>query len=229
MCTAYGFLDHSLKEDCATITISLTGNQISNISALSGLTGLTILRLQGNQISDISALSGLTNLTELFLNGNQITDITPLAGLVGLDTLRLADNPFTNADANAETLSTLDAAGVTLDVNVVNNAPSLTQNTSQSDQTLLLANYPNPSNPETWIPYHLAKSADITITIYNMRGIVVRRLALGHQPAGFYTNRTRAAHWDGRNELGEPVSNGVYFYQLRTGDISPPRKMLMLK
>ena len=96
-------------------------------------------------------------------------------------------------------------------------------------ETALLANYPNPFNPETWIPYQLAKSSDVSITIYDARGSLVRRLALGHQPAGRYTNRSRAAYWDGRNALGEQVASGVYFYQLQTDTLSLLRKMVILK
>ena len=97
------------------------------------------------------------------------------------------------------------------------------------DATVLLANYPNPFNPETWIPYHLATRTDVRINIYNAQGILVRALTLGHQSAGYYTSRSRAAYWDGRNALGERVASGVYFYQLETDEVSPMRKMLILK
>ena len=96
-------------------------------------------------------------------------------------------------------------------------------------ETALLPNYPNPFNPETWIPYQLARSGDVNITIYDARGAVVRRLALGHQPAGDYTNRSRAVYWDGCNALGERVASGVYFYQLETDTMSALRKMVILK
>ena len=97
------------------------------------------------------------------------------------------------------------------------------------EQTGLLANYPNPFNPETWIPYQLAKPSDVRITIYDTRGVVVRKLELGHQPPGFYTDRSRAAYWDGRNALGERVASGLYFYQLEADNVSLTRKMLILK
>ena len=97
------------------------------------------------------------------------------------------------------------------------------------DQTTLLANYPNPFNPETWIPYQLSQPSNVKITIYNARGAVVRQLALGHQPAGIYTSRTRAVYWDGRNNQGERVASGIYFYRLQTDNISSLRKMLILK
>ena len=100
---------------------------------------------------------------------------------------------------------------------------------ARPDATVLLASYPNPFNPETWIPYHLATSTDVRINIYNAQGILVRALTLGHQSAGYYTSRSRAAYWDGRNALGERVASGIYFYQLQADEISPLRKMVILK
>ena len=97
------------------------------------------------------------------------------------------------------------------------------------EQTRLLANYPNPFNPETWIPYQLAASSEVQITIYNSAGKEVRTLSLGHQSEGYYTDRSRAAYWDGRNAIGEQVASGVYFYTLITDRMSATRKMLILK
>ena len=96
-------------------------------------------------------------------------------------------------------------------------------------ETLLLSNYPNPSNPETWMPYHLAKAANVTLTIYDVRGRVVRELTLGHQSAGVYESRGRAAYWDGRNTAGEKVASGLYFYSLTAGDFTATRKLLIAK
>ena len=96
-------------------------------------------------------------------------------------------------------------------------------------ETTLLANYPNPFNPETWIPYHLANASGVTITIYDMRGTVVRQLDLGHQSEGYYTSRSRAAYWDGRNAVGERVASGIYFYQLQADNVSYLQKMVILK
>ena len=95
--------------------------------------------------------------------------------------------------------------------------------------TALLTNYPNPFNPETWIPYQLQKAADVQISIYDPRGVLVRQLSLGHQVAGQYVSRSRAAFWDGRNQVGEPVASGLYFYTLTAGDFSATRKMLIVK
>ena len=97
------------------------------------------------------------------------------------------------------------------------------------EETALLANYPNPFNPETWIPYQLATFAEVTLIIYDMNGQLVRRLAVGHQAAGMYQSRSRAVYWDGRNQLGESVASGVYFYTLTAGDFTATRRMLILK
>ena len=97
------------------------------------------------------------------------------------------------------------------------------------EETALLRNYPNPFNPETWIPYQLAESAEVTLTIYDMNGQLVQRLEVGHQAAGMYQSRSRAVYWDGRNQLGESVASGLYFYTLTTGDFTATRRMLILK
>ena len=96
-------------------------------------------------------------------------------------------------------------------------------------ETALLPNYPNPFNPETWIPYQLSEPTDVTLTIYDIQGRVVRDLDLGHRRAGMYHTRSRAAYWDGRNAQGEPVASGVYFYTLKAGDFSATRKLLIRK
>ena len=96
-------------------------------------------------------------------------------------------------------------------------------------ETILLPNYPNPFNPETWIPYRLAEDAFVTLTIYEQSGQVIRTLDVGYQSAAFYETRSKAIYWDGRNEFGEGVASGVYFYHLSAGDFSATRKMLILK
>ena len=135
-------------------------------------------------------------------NGNNIQNVVTGLGTVDRITLGFAPTPGLIAAAPTKT---------------------------DPDQTALLANYPNPFNPETWIPYQLAEPSDVKITIYNTHEVVVRQLGLGHQPAGIYTNRSRAAYWDGRNNQGERVASGIYFYQLQTDNISSLRKMLILK
>ena len=102
-------------------------------------------------------------------------------------------------------------------------------NTAVPKETVLLANYPNPFNPETWIPYDLAEDSDVEIHIYNLKGETVRQLSLGFQGAGTYRSQPRAAYWDGRNAVGEPVASGIYFYTLHTGQIKATRRMVILK
>ena len=97
------------------------------------------------------------------------------------------------------------------------------------EETALLPNYPNPFNPETWIPYQLSEPAEVTLTIYAVNGTKVRTLALGLMPAGIYQSRSRAVYWDGRNNVGEPVASGVYFYTLTAGEFTSTRKMLIRK
>ena len=97
------------------------------------------------------------------------------------------------------------------------------------EDTALLPNYPNPFNPETWIPYRLSEPADVTVNIYSLNGVLIRSLALGQMPAGIYQSQVRAAYWDGKNEIGEPVASGIYFYTLTTGDFTATRKMLIRK
>jgi hypothetical protein len=104
--------------------------------------------------------------------------------------------------------------------------------------TKLYPNYPNPFNPETWIPYQVAKDADVLVRIFDMRGQRIKTIVLGHQQAGFYISRDKAAYWDGRNQFGEQVSSGVYFYNLHVreaiprigaGDFTATRKMIIMK
>ena len=96
-------------------------------------------------------------------------------------------------------------------------------------ETALLPNFPNPFNPETWIPFHLAEDADVRFTIYDSDGNFVRQIDLGHQSAGYYTDQNQAAYWNGKNQHGEVVSSGVYFYTLSAAGFVKTRKMLIQK
>lgn len=97
------------------------------------------------------------------------------------------------------------------------------------DDTKLLPNYPNPANPETWIPYQLKTPSNVTIRIYTANGELVRKIEVGLQPAGIYHSRSRAAYWDGKNEYGERVASGNYFYTLSSGQFVATRKLLIRK
>ena len=99
----------------------------------------------------------------------------------------------------------------------------------QVKSTDLFQNFPNPFNPETWIPYRLAQSGDVSFRIYNANGGLVRSLDLGHQAAGHYVNLSSAVYWDGRNQGGEHVASGLYFYTMSTEDFKATRRMLIQK
>ncbi|MDE0298360.1 MAG: hypothetical protein OXN17_06980 [Candidatus Poribacteria bacterium] len=99
----------------------------------------------------------------------------------------------------------------------------------QVKRTALYQNFPNPFNPETWLPYQLAADANVSLTIYDIAGAPVRRLEMGHQGAGHYTDRRNAAYWDGLNGEGEPVSSGVYIYELATPSFRDSRRMVIVK
>ena len=94
-------------------------------------------------------------------------------------------------------------------------------------ETSILPNYPNPFNPETWIPYQLGKPAYVSVSIYSTDGKLVRTLALGHKPAGIYYDKSRAIYWDGKNKQGEPVASGIYFYTFTAGNFISTKKMII--
>ena len=185
----------------------------------------------------VSARFGQTGQNSADLNGDGLVDIVDLvlvANAFGADAAAPSLNPqileqLTAADIKgwlnqARQLSLTDPAylrGITVLEQLL---MALTPK-----ETALLANYPNPFNPETWIPYHLAKDAEVTLHIYAVNGQLVRTLTLGYQAVGMYQSRSRAAYWDGRNALGEPVASGVYFYTLTAGDFTATRKMLIRK
>ena len=210
--------------------LNLSENRIRTIDPLANLIGLTELQLQKNQIGNIQSLIGLTRLTKLSLSDNQISNVTPLETLVDLTMLELSGNAIEDfsplrrlKEKNAAVAIDIE---ITEDTDNVQAAPAATLT---SAETALFPNYPNPFNPETWIPYQIAKPADIVLTIHDVTGREVRRLALGHRPAGFYRSRGRAAHWDGRNQIGEKVATGLYFYTFTAGEFTATGKMLIQK
>ena len=169
----------------------------------------------------------------------KIRDAVTVSGIAGVtmpwhqpdrksDTVLTVELAFdgTDFDTDSRLTFTVDADAI-----VGYNGPALTTQITVTANigNALLVNFPNPFNPETWIPYQLEKSSDVSITVYAVDGRVVRRLSLGHQPAGMYQSRSRAAYWDGRNAFGEPVASGVYFYTLTAGDFTATRRMLIRK
>ena len=193
---------------------------------------LTEATLEGSVVT--LTLSGCTFERSIF----DIRDAVTVAGIDGVTM------PWHQPDRKSDTKITIafefdgdmDADGtltftVGADAIANYNGPALTAQLSvtASKDNALAANFPNPFNPETWIPYQLARDADVMLTIHALDGQLVRLLPLGVQPAGTYYSRSRAAYWNGKNEFGEPVASGLYFYTLTAGDFSATRKMLIRK
>ena len=180
---------------------------------------------------------GRTGQIDADVNGDGVVDIDDLievASVIGNITQAPQAQPFV-----LTTIMPVDIQSWIAQAEALNRTDAMTQrgirfleqllSALTPKTTILLANYPNPFNPETWIPYHLASDTDVTLTIYDVKGAVVRQLDLGHQVAGYYTVRSKAAYWDGRNALGEQVASGVYFYHLSAGTYSATRRMVILK
>ena len=166
--------------------------------------------VDGKDLAIVAAHLGERNAPAAPLSVAIPIDSTPELVVQALDVLRAADDgslTFRQAITNLELLLSLFIP----------------------EETALLHNYPNPFNPETWIPYQLSEPTEVTIRIYATSGVLVRTLALGDQPAGIYQYRSRAAYWDGKNGVGESVASGVYFYTLTAGDFTATRKMLIRK
>jgi len=169
--------------------------------------------------ADINA-DGTVSILDLVEVANKLAEHSPAAPAVKSLTAEQVQSWLGEVRANDDGSATFRQA--------INVLEALLRSV-RPETTVLLANYPNPFNPETWILYQLATASGVNITIYDTKGVIVRTLDLGHQAAGYYTDRNRAAYWNGRNGLGEHVANGVYFYQLQTDDVSLTRKMLIRK
>lgn len=203
--------------------------------------------------SDING-DGVVNVLDLVFIGNSFGTTNPDADLNGdgtinvLDLIIVAQNLGKNAQSGAPFLSA-NTKQMDITPDLVRNWIRIAEMYNDGslifaegiaylqqllallipNSTSLLQNYPNPFNPETWIPYQLAKPNDVSISIYDVKGNIVKHLNLGHQQAGYYTHSSRAAYWNGRNTVEERVSTGVYFYQLKVGEFSYLRKMLIVK
>ena len=169
-------------------------------------------------------------------------DLEVTADILALDTTQshpISLLPGENGVYSAEIVISEDNIAVNGAKEILITAKDAAGNTSRLTATVtlnnfryrteLLPNYPNPFNPETWIPYRLAEDSDVALTIYDISGDVVRQFNLGHQRAGSYETKDQAVYWDGTNNSGEPVASGIYFYNLSIGDFSKTRKATILK
>ena len=130
----------------------------------------------------------------------------------------------------AEAVAQLETVSLSNEQNrILEQLKLLVFNKLVSPCTSLLQNFPNPFNPETWIPYTLTEGVHVTIEIYNATGTLVRTLDLGYKDAGYYLEKNKAAYWNGRNNVGETVSSGVYFYRLKAGDFTATKKLVVLR
>ena len=177
----------------------------------------------GENNADVNG-DGIVNIQDLVLVAAALGDVPAAPTLRHLANERLTPEIVQQWLAAAKQLARTDA---TLQRGIAVLETLLVALTPK--ETALLPNYPNPFNPETWVPYQLAKPSDVKVSIYAADGKRVRTLKLGQQAAGVYASRSRAAYWDGKNEVGESVASGVYFYTLKAGDFTATRKMLIRK
>ena len=217
----------TLGQRTGTITVTVSAPEIAEMVTFTVLSETTPPRVWADVNGD-----GAVTIQDLVLVAFGFGDEAPDAaadvnrdGVVNIQDLVLVAAAFGNAgaapSAHPLTLELLSAADVVRwlaqaqglgvgDANLQRGIRFLEQLLAAltPEETRLLPNYPNPFNPETWIPYHLAQGAEAAITIYDTKGALVRQLALGHKDAGYYADRGRAAYWDGRNESGESVASG---------------------
>ena len=214
--------------------MALTGIKVRNTTPVLGLRGLIVdegmgLKAEGfrvtvKNLSNGRAVAVVTTPDEAGYRSTVVDIETGRAATVGdvLEIRAQSPNPFIGVEPLRYTATAEDVKRglIQLPELVAYEIPA---------ETELLANYPNPFNPETWIPYRLAADTVVTLTIYDQTGQVVRKIDVGYQTAAVYENRSKAVYWDGRNQIGEPVVSGVYFYHLSAGDYSATRKMVILK
>jgi len=165
-------------------------------------------------------------LKNIDVDGNGLVNVADLDIVISNLGKNIKEDADTNPDVNRDGIVT--QTDVDLIIKQLNAAAAPTA-PKVPKQTQLLPNYPNPFNPETWIPYQLAAPTNVRVHIYEASGTLVRSLTPGHQPAGIYQHRSRAIYWDGKNAMGESVASGVYFYTLTAGDFTGTRKMLIRK
>ena len=224
-------------DDMAEMTAAATNGMTASAPSIGVRT--PVLHVQGKLIDNAGmvARDGLTvtvrNVTSgMTLGTETVTDEYSMT-FVKLDTLaaKVGDVIEIKADSGDARLGVRPVQYVVTAEDVLRNSISLPDLVTYEIPALteLLANYPNPFNPETWIPFRLAKDANVTLSIYGTYGSLVRTIDIGFTPAAVYEGRSDAIYWDGRNDFGEQVASGIYFYHLTAGDFSATRKMVIVK
>ena len=224
----------NISGTAAAPSMALTGIEVGDTTPVLGLRGAVVdegtgvnqvgLRVTVKNLSTRRAVAAVTGPDEAGYRLTVVDIETGRAAQIGdvLEISAQSPNPFIGVKPLRYTVTTEDVKQSLIQL------PELVAYEIPAE-TELLHNYPNPFNPETWIPYRLAEDAFVTLTIYDQTGQVVRTIDVGHQIASVYESRSKAIYWDGRNGLGEQVASGVYFYHLSAGDYSATRKMLILK
>ena len=185
------------------------------VAANFGRTGTTAIDVNSDEVVDIADLIKIASELEIAAIKPELTyDLDVVPSIAEVKT-------WINEAKQLDLFDPINQKGVDFLINLLK---AITPN-----RTALLPNYPNPFNPETWIPYQLAQPTDVTIHIYATNGDVIRTLDLGHQTIGLYHHRGSAAYWDGTNELGEAVASGIYFYTFTAGTFTATRKMVIRK
>ena len=198
-----------------------------------------VLHVRGKLIDEAGMMSldglnvSISNLTSGVALGNTLATDEYSMTFVKLDdtAAKVGDVLEIKADSGNPLLGIHPVQHVVTAEDVLNNSISLPDLVTYEipAQTELLANYPNPFNPETWIPFRLAEDASVSLSIYGASGSLVRTIDVGFTPAAVYEGRSDAIYWDGRNNFGEQVSSGIYFYHLQAGEFSATRKMVVVK
>ena len=186
----------------------------------------------------VASYFGESGVSEADVNGDGVVNIVDLVLVAGA----LGTGDSAPTIMHRQSIETLSAADIRLWLSTAqqidNATPAFKRGIATLEslltmlvpkETALLPNYPNPFNPETWIPYQLSEPADVTLHIYAADGVLVRTFKLGYQAAGIYKSRSRAVYWDGKNETGEPVASGIYFYTLSVGRFTATRRMVIRK
>ena len=207
-----------IRKEGVTAALAVTGSIVDEVKGLTDF-HITVKNLSTGKVGTVATSDDGVGYQLTFVDietgrAAQIGDHLEITArsadpLVGVDPLR-----------HVVTAEDVKRGHIQLDTLVTYEIPTKTE---------LLRNYPNPFNPETWIPYRLAKDATVTLEIYDTTGGIVRNIHIGHQLAAIYESRSKAIYWDGRNEFGERVASGIYFYHLSAGDYSATRKMVILK
>ncbi|MFQ6040588.1 MAG: putative Ig domain-containing protein [Candidatus Poribacteria bacterium] len=159
------------------------------------------------------------------VNGSGVVAKITFQGSFNLPVVRAKIEAVTATDSDGRIIPFVSSQGL----GDGNNSARLAPSSQTPAVSKLSQNFPNPFNPETWIPFQLTESADVTISIYDSSGKLIRVMNLGEKQAGFYTSRETSAYWDGRNSNGEIVSSGVYFYAIRAGKFFAQRKMIVVR